>query len=305
MAVEWVDLHTHTTASDGMDSPATVVRLAKAAGLAAVAITDHDTIAGVDEAIQEGARIGITVVPGVELSTAFNGADIHILGYYAQRTTQWLERLASLRNVRGRRNEQIIANLQRLGIAITMENVKAQAQAQAQAQAKAQTCGETSANGVEPSVHKSIGRPHFAQALVACGAAASIGDAFERYLGSSGAAFAQVERISPFEAVDWIREAGGRSVIAHPGLYNNDQLVEELLEYGASGLEVYHSDHHEDDEQRYLEMAFRHQAIITGGSDYHGSREGQLFHGPIGGRAVNAAVLRVLAGVNPGGQAGT
>lgn len=281
MRGELVDLHTHTTASDGMHTPAENVRLAKAAGLFGVAITDHDTVAGVAEAIEEGKRAGIAVIPGVEVSTVMDGIDIHMLGYFTNNEDeQWLARLAGLRGTRDSRNEKIVEKLRGLGIAITMEEVRAAAYARAEKQ--------------ELDKKKSIGRPHIAEVLVGKGIVSSMKEAFDRYLAAGAAAFVSQPRITPFEAVEWIREAGGVSIIAHPGLYGNDALVEKLLLQGAQGIEVFHSDHSEEDEHRYAKLAERYQAIVTGGSDFHGERQGQVFHGAIGSRTVAAEVLKQL-----------
>ncbi|CAM4285839.1 hypothetical protein FHS16_002281 [Paenibacillus endophyticus] len=276
------DLHTHTTASDGMHAPASNVRLAKEAGLAAIAITDHDTVAGVEEAVAEGERLGITVVPGVEVSTVAAGVDIHILGYYTNNEDQsWLSRLASLRGLRDRRNVMIVDRLRELGIAVTMEDVITAAH------------GDRTRSELQ-SAAVSIGRPHIAAALIAKGAVSNMREAFDRYLAAGAAAYVNLPRLQPFEAIDWIREAGGTSVIAHPVLYGNDALVEEIIQYGAQGIEVYHSDHGPQDERRYAELADRYQLIVTGGSDFHGSREGIIFHGAVGSRTVSADVLRQL-----------
>lgn len=276
------DLHTHTTASDGMQAPAENVRLAKAAGLSAIAITDHDTVAGVAEAMLEGERLGMTVVPGVEVSTVANGTDIHILGYYTNNDdVEWLTRLASLRGLRDQRNEMIVNKLQELGIALTMDEVIAAAH------------GEST---MEPAkaADASIGRPHIAAALISKGIVSNMKEAFDRYLKTGAAAYVNLPRLNPFEAVDWIREAGGTSVIAHPGLYGNDSLVEEIIRYGVQGIEVFHSDHGPEEERRYAELAASCHLIATGGSDFHGSRAGVIFHGAIGNRTVNADVLRQL-----------
>lgn len=276
------DLHTHTTASDGMQSPAQNVRLAKEAGLSAIAITDHDTVAGVDEAILEGKRLNITVVPGVEVSTVADGCDIHILGYYTNNDDEkWLNRLASLRDTRSRRNELIVDKLRDLGIAITMNEVLAAAH------------GERSGDSQRDS-EVSVGRPHIAEVLIRKGIVSDMKQAFDVYLAAGAAAYANPPRVHPFEAVDWIREAGGTSVIAHPGLYGKDSLVEDIIRYGAQGIEVYHSDHSPDEEHRYAELAQRHHLIMTGGSDFHGSRHGQVFHGVVGNRTVDVQVLQQL-----------
>ncbi|MFX3633350.1 MAG: PHP domain-containing protein [Candidatus Pristimantibacillus sp.] len=284
MAIMAADLHTHTTASDGTQAPAVNVQLAKAAGLAAVAITDHDTMAGVEEALTEGERIGITVVPGVELSTVADGDDIHVLAYYADwRNDGWQDRLASLRDVRDRRNEMMVDRLVQLGIPITIAEVTALAAERA---------------GSGPSKNKdkgtTIGRPHIAELLIRKGIVASMPEAFERYLAAGKAAYVNPPRLHPYEALEWIREAGGTSVLAHPGLYNNDELVENIVRQGIQGIEVYHSDHGPAEEERYLRLAEKYGLIVTGGSDFHGERQGQVFHGPIGSRSVDAAVLKQL-----------
>lgn len=269
------DLHTHTAASDGTLPPAENVRLAREAGLAAVAITDHDTVAGLPEAIEAGKRYGIEVVPGVEISTAAEGRDIHVLGYYIDyRDPQFLSRLASLRQVRQRRNEAMVARLNELGIALTMEEVAAMA-------GKGEEAG-------------SLGRPHIAEALVRKGIVSDVREAFRRFLGEGKPAYVQPPRISPEEAIVWIHEAGGTAIVAHPGLYRRDDLVRRLLAGGADGLEAFHSDHGPEEEERYRRMAEEAGKLVTAGSDFHGERGGRVFHGPIGNRTVDAAVLAEL-----------
>ncbi len=271
------DLHTHTQASDGMQSPADNVRLALRKGLSAVAITDHDTVAGVAEAMAEGERCGVTVVPGVEISTRAGGKDIHVLGYYVNCSDQkLLKRLADLRGTRDGRNEKIIAKLQKLGISITMEEVIA-------------------GLGRELRPDESIGRPHMADVLVSKGYASHMRDAFDRYLGEHAPAYVSVPRISPEEACAWIREAGGTPVLAHPGIYGDDELVLEIVSKAKpAGIEVFHSDHGEAEEHRYQAMADEFDLIVTGGSDYHGARQGVVFHGDMGSRSVPASVLYQL-----------
>ncbi|EXX85114.1 metal-dependent phosphoesterase [Paenibacillus darwinianus] len=273
------DLHTHTTASDGTGAPSDNVRLAKAGGLAAVAITDHDTVAGVAEAVAEGVRLGITVVPGVELSTVAEGRDIHILGYYFDLSDKvWLERLQSLRGVRGVRNEMIVERLRELGLQVSMREVFEQA-------------------GKDGEGDNTVGRPHIAAVLVAKGYVSTMKEAFDCYLSSGAAAYVNPPRITPFQAIDWIREAGGAAVVAHPGLYGSDRLIEELLRYGADGIEVFHSDHGPEEEARYGAMADRFGVVATGGSDYHGERNGVVFHGALGSRTVDASVIARLEGI--------
>ncbi|AZN42086.1 PHP domain-containing protein [Paenibacillus albus] len=270
------DLHSHTTASDGTMRPAEVVALAKERGLSAVAITDHDTVDGIKEALEAGERLAITVVPGVEISTIAEGRDIHMLGYYIDwENEDWRAKLGTLVSVRDRRNDMIVEKLCELGCVITMEEVIAEARAK----------GKDSG---------SIGRPHIAAVLVNKGYVSSMQEAFDRYLGSDGAAYRNPPRLHPFEAIAWIKEAGGTCIIAHPGLYGNDVLVEQIIEAGADGIEVYHSDHSEADEARYLALAQRYGLIVTGGSDYHGERNGHVFHGELGSKSVGLEVLEQL-----------
>lgn len=273
---QYVDLHTHTNASDGTGSPSENVRIAKNTGLYAVAITDHDTVAGVKEAMAEGERIGLVVVPGVEISTVDGGQDIHILGYYVDiEDAQFLQRLQQLRDTRDRRNDMIIEKLCGLGLHITMDEVIANVN-------KRDLKNET------------IGRPHIADMLVKKGYVATISEAFERYLGKNALAYVNPPRIRPEEAIDWIKEANGTPIIAHPGLYDDDKLVERLLQYGLEGVEAYHSDHTPVQEQKYALLAKQYSVPVTAGSDFHGERHGVVFHAPIGSRKVNADVLQLL-----------
>ncbi|WP_410511616.1 PHP domain-containing protein [Paenibacillus sp. BR2-3] len=271
------DLHTHTQASDGMQPPAENVRLAREKGLAALAITDHDTVAGIAEALEAGKQYGITVVPGVEISTRAGGKDIHVLGYYVDpQHGLFLSRLAELRATRAQRNEAIILKLRNLGIDITLEKVVA-------------------GIGRELKPDESIGRPHIADELVRLGAAADMRDAFDKYLADGAAAFVLPPRITPEEACQWIIGAGGAPVLAHPGLYGDDELVRGIVERSAfRGIEVYHSDHGPAEEARYLAMAAEYGLVVTGGSDFHGARQGVIFHGDIGSVTVSVDVLGQL-----------
>lgn len=287
------DLHVHTTASDGTNKPYEVVRKAAKKGLAALAVTDHDTMAGVEEALSAGQELGVTVIPGVEISSSMNGKDIHILGYYADlHNREWQERLEQLRMGRARRNEQIIAKLQQHGIAITLEEVHEAARRAAAEQSSSGDSNGESGNGKGKG--RSVGRPHIAAVLVEKGVVPSMYEAFEQWLASGKPGYVSLPRVTPFEAVDWIREAGGISVIAHPGLYGDDALVEEIIRYGAKGIEVAHSEHSPEDEVRYRALARRYGLIETAGSDYHGEREGVVFHGELGSKTVDVQLIRRL-----------
>ncbi|WP_151734767.1 PHP domain-containing protein [Paenibacillus tengchongensis] len=268
------DLHTHTSASDGKQPPAENVRLAWEKGLEAVAITDHDTVSGVAEAVEAGRQYGITVVPGVEISTRAGGKEIHVLGYYIDTEQElFLSRLAAQRDTRAQRNEAILAKLRELGISITLEQVIANL-------------------GRELKPDESIGRPHIADELVRLGAAGNMRDAFDKYLAEGAAAYVSLPRISPETACGWIREAGGVPVLAHPGIYGDDELVRSILSTARPyGIEAYHSDHSPADAARYTAMAEEFGLLATGGSDYHGVRQGVVFHGDIGSVRVPADVL--------------
>lgn len=271
------DLHTHSQASDGMQSPTANVELAKHKGLAAVALTDHDTVAGVAEALRAGEELGIEVVAGVEISTRAGGKDIHVLGYYVNfEDKTFLERLRNLREAREERNHRIIAKLQELGLAISWQEVI-----------------EGLGRPLEPD--ESIGRPHMADVLVNKGYATDMRDAFNRYLAEGKPGFVSVPRVAPEEACRWIREAGGAAVIAHPGLYGNDELVREIIQNSKpDGIEVFHADHNLAEERKYADLALEFGLIQTGGSDYHGVRQGVVFHGDLGSKSVAVDVLQSL-----------
>lgn len=273
---QYADLHTHTTASDGSCSPQEVVRMAKDAGLSAVAVTDHDTVSGIAEAVQAGRSIGIEVIPGVEISTVEQGKDIHILGYDPDTSDrEFLEALRRLRNTRNLRNEMILARLGELGMPITMQELLDH-------MAKKKQEDQT------------VGRPHIAELLVARGYVPSVQEAFDRYLASGAAAYVNPPRIRPSEAVRIIRAAGGKAVLAHPGLYGDDRIVHDLIQSGLDGIEAYHSDHTEQQERAYAELAARHGLIATAGSDFHGRRDGRAYHGEIGSKRVRLDLLARL-----------
>jgi hypothetical protein len=272
----YADLHTHTTSSDGTQPPAVNVEMARKAGLAAIAITDHDTVAGIDEAILEGERLGIEVVPGVEISTVADGQDIHVLGLYIDhKNEKLLCRLAELRSVRDHRNRLLLKRLEELGLPVKMEEVSAKRES-------------------PDRMDETIGRPHIAAVMVDKGYVSSISEAFDKYLGKQGAAYVNPPRIHPRTAIEWIREAGGTSVLAHPGLYDADELIRELAQSGLEGLEVYHSDHTPEQEAKYAKVAEELGLIVTAGSDFHGERNGEMFHAPIGSRKVSVSVLNRL-----------
>lgn len=276
------DLHSHTTASDGTQSPRANVQMAWDAGLGAIAITDHDTVSGVAEALAAGSEIGIVVVPGVEISTVAGGQDIHILGYYVDVQDElFLSRLASLRETRDVRNEMIITRLQELGLDITMEEVLKEV-------ANIKRKGDT------------VGRPHIAAVLLNKGYVSTIKEAFDRYLATGAAAYANPPRIEPATAIAWIHDAGGAAVLAHPGIYHDDALVESITTQGLDGIEVFHADHSSEDEAKYLLLAERTGLLMTAGSDFHGERGGVAFHAAIGSKRIGIDVLTRLQTLKEG-----
>lgn len=275
--VESYDLHMHSTASDGMNTPKELVRLAAERGLKGIALTDHDTVAGVREAAEEAAISGLEFVAGVEISTRAGGKDIHMLGYFVNPDDLlFLERLAGLRGIRDQRNDLILERLRQLGVDITLDEVKAR-------------------GGRPLKPGESVGRPHMADVLVRKGYAVDLRDAFDKYLAEDAAAYVSPPRITPLEAANWIREAGGVPVLAHPGLYGDDVLVREVVETAkVTGIEVRHPDHDAAGEQRYREMAREYQLIMTAGSDYHGVRQGVVFHGELAEYVVGEGAVNAL-----------
>ena len=268
---QFVDLHSHSTASDGTFAPAAVARLAKDAGLAGFALTDHDTIAGLAEAAAECANLGLAFLSGIEISAVppIENGTLHILGYGIDPTNAVLTEMArQLIEARDNRNPQIIKRLRELGIDITMEEALAQAQ-----------------GGV-------LGRPHIAALLVKKGVVKSIKQAFDEYLGQGGKAYYDKERLSPRDAVTRIRQAAGLPVLAHPiqlRTTNDAQLetvLKDLVDLGLAGIEVIHSDHAASDIEKYAALATRYNLLKTGGSDFHGTNKKDINIGTANGRRI-------------------
>jgi predicted metal-dependent phosphoesterase TrpH len=248
-----IDLHVHTTASDGTMRPTEVVRYAQKKGLRAIAITDHDTIEGLDEAIRAGNELGFEVIPGVELSVDSPTGTMHVLGYYIDPASAELtDKLLILQQARMERNLTMIERLRRLGIAIELSEVKAAPE------------------------HGQIGRPHFAHTLVKKGYVPNIQDAFDRYLGKGKPAYAEKFRFAPEEAMHFIGTAGGITVLAHPFTLNQplrkdlEPLIMTLKEKGLEGIEVFYPEHSEGQTRLYRSLAQKHGLLLTGGSDFHG-----------------------------------
>ena len=270
-----VDLHAHTSASDGTLAPVELVRLAREAGLHAVAVTDHDTCAGHAEALAAGARLGVEVVPGVELSADEEGREVHILGYFVPAAdAAWEAALCALRARRTERAQRIVEKLRACGVAIEWEDILREWGGEA------------------------LGRPHIARALMRLGAARSLHDAFERYLGRSGSCFVPKIPFPAVEAIALIRAAGAVAVVAHPGLIGDDALLSRIADGGAQGVEVWHPDHDEAARARYDSFARARGLVRTGGSDFHGAAPGH--RGDLGSQPVDPQALADLRAARSG-----
>ena len=250
-----VDLHTHTTASDGTDSPAQLMAKAAQAGLEAVAVTDHDTLSGLDEAAEAGREFGVELIRGCEISTGTELGELHILGLWLPgNPIQLQEKLTFLRRKRGERNEGIVRKLQELGLDITMEEVLATA------------TGE------------SVGRPHIAEVLLRKGYAKNSREVFKEYLGCHGKAYLPKEVLEPQESVSLLANLGATVSLAHPMLWKGpsgwlDTQVARLKDCGLNAIEAWHSEHSEADVRACLALAKRFDLGISGGSDYHGANK--------------------------------
>lgn len=244
-----VDLHIHTTASDGILSPTQVVEEAKKLGLRAIAITDHDTTLGVAEAMESGKVLGVEVVPGVEINTEENGRDVHILGYIIPYQDERFEgKLKEQREARVKRIYRILEKLDSLGVHLEPEDVLSR------------NVGDEA----------SVGRPHVAQALVDKGFLETMDQAFAYFLGRHAPAYVPREGMGSTEAVSFIKSFSGIPVLAHPGLLDRDDWIPGLVEAGLLGLEAYYSRHGERKTQRYKDKARQFGLLVTGGSDFHG-----------------------------------
>jgi predicted metal-dependent phosphoesterase TrpH len=254
MSADAIDLHTHTTYSDGSATPEELVALASAKRARAVAITDHDTVAAVVEARIAAMHFGIEFVAGIEISAEYAPGTMHILGYCIDHESVTLAaKLEELKKARAERNPQIADRLRSLGFDISYDEV------------------------VQLARNQVVGRPHFARLMIEKGYVTSIQEAFDRFLKKDAAAYVEKARLSPAESIALIHEAGGVAVLAHPyqlklpSYEEVDQLVGELAALGLDGIEAVYSRHSVSERASYSEIATRHELLITGGSDYHGS----------------------------------
>ena len=249
-AAALVDLHVHSTASDGSRAPADVVQEAKRVGLAAIALTDHDTVDGVAEAANAGSAIGVRVVPGVELSAVEGDVETHILGLHLSDTSELEARLVALRDMRRTRAERIVQRLNELGVRIAMADV------------------------LEQAAGGAIGRPHVARAMIADGWAVDFRDAFDRYLGNGKPAFVSKDSLAVSDAIELIHRAGGLAILAHPAQAGTRERVQAFVALGIDGVEVRHPSHSSEDAARLAALVEHFGLVPSGGSDWHGSGEG-------------------------------
>ncbi len=275
------DLHVHTTASDGTSTPAEVVALARSRGLQAIAVTDHDTVAGLAPARAAARRSGLEVVAGVELSVDAPRGELHLLGYFVDAADpQFLQVIDRARLLRGPRNAAIVRRLQNLGLAITTEEVEAEA-------------------AHDAPERKSVGRPHIAAVLHRKGLVASVKEAFDLYLAEGRPAHVPKVKLDPAMAVRAVREAGGVAVLAHPfSLPEEDRAstIADLARHGLGGVEVIYPRHDAPLRAALAEIARAHDLVATGGSDYHGANKPgtELGTGIDGNVAVAASVVEAL-----------
>jgi predicted metal-dependent phosphoesterase TrpH len=267
-----IDLHTHTTASDGRCTPADLVRRAAAAGVRTLGVTDHDTVAGCAAAAASCVERGLDFVPGIEITAVVDEADVHVLGYFIDTTSA--ELLGFLSEQRRRRIDRVreaVARLARHGIALDAEAIVAPGLA-------------------DPS--RAVGRPWVARALVAGGHVADSNEAFDRWLSRGRPAFVPRVGAAPAEVFERIHQAGGVASLAHPLLVGHDDWLAGFAADGLDALEAYHSDHSAEDTARYLGMARDLSLSVSGGSDFHGDAHGPAAPGSVALPAAAFAELR-------------
>jgi predicted metal-dependent phosphoesterase TrpH len=248
------DLHTHSIFSDGTETPARNVAMARERGLAGIGVTDHDTFAGLEEAQAAGAEQGVAIVPGIEFSAEYDGASLHVLGYWVDPSHEELRaELRRLTDTRFRRGEMMVEKLQAAGYDISFDDVR-------------RIAGDDL-----------IARPHVAQAMVEAGIVQTEKEAFDRYIADGGIAYVPKHALHPVDALRLIGDAGGACVLAHPAMWKGsravpDELIAEMATQGMAGLEVDHPDHDAASRALYREMAERLDLVPTGASDCHGAR---------------------------------
>jgi len=256
--VKRIDLHLHTTASDGASTPREVVDSARALGLAAISITDHDSVEALPAAFARSREVGLEMIPGIELSVEVDGSEVHLLGYlFDHRDPGLLQRLEDLRQSRRQRAELMLERLRSLGVDLDMPTI------------------------FPDGLPDSVGRLHIARALFQHGFVGSTQEAFARYIGNHGPAYVPKLTFSLEDALGTIRRLGGIPVLAHPGQLNRDELIPRMVELGLGGLETYYTTHTQFQVNHYTELARYYGLAITGGSDCHGTNKGRVVLGTV------------------------
>jgi predicted metal-dependent phosphoesterase TrpH len=254
-----IDLHMHTTASDGRCTPEELVRRAHEAGIRTMSVTDHDTMAGFAAATRAAEPLGMTVVPGIEITSVHRGKDVHVLAYFLSESAPGLQELLSgQRQQRVDRAIEIANRLARLGAPIEVQPF----------------IDAASAPG-----GKAIARPQIAQALIVAGHVGSVAEAFDKYLGEDSPAYVPHSGATPAEVIALVAAGGGVASLAHPGYRPQDDIIPGLIDAGMAAIEVFHSSHDAVAQVHYLDLAKRHDLLVTGGSDYHGegTRRAEFF----------------------------
>jgi len=250
-----IDLHLHTTASDGRSAPADLIREASLVGIRILAVTDHDTVAAHEEARAAGRALGVAVIGGIEVTAVDAGRDVHVLGLFLERPDRpFLTFLETQRGNRRRRVAEIVARLAGVGVHLSLSDVL-----------------ETGT----PGTGRAIGRPAVAQALVAGGHVASVAEAFDRYLADGRPGFVPRQGVDPPTVVGHLTRVGAVAAMAHPGKTGRDDLIGPMVDAGMAAIEVFHPDHSPEDVARYAQLAADRGLLRTGGSDYHGSGSGR------------------------------
>jgi 3',5'-nucleoside bisphosphate phosphatase len=258
-----IDLHMHSTASDGGLKVEELMKLVETTGLNTIALTDHDTTDGLDTAIEMGRNLGFEVIPGIELSADAEG-EVHVLGYFLDyKNAEFQKQLDIFRERRLGRGEAIVKRLRDMGFAISWEQV------------------------LEIALGGSVGRPHIAQALRDTGYVTSIDEAFKKYLYDGGPAYVERKKITTVEAVELIRSVGGIAVLAHPTYVKEPETVlAEMVQAGLSGIECHYGHYDDATVERLLGLAKKYNLVATGGSDFHGRDDNDPVHAYVGSRYV-------------------
>lgn len=255
-----IDLHTHSNASDGTLSPGELIKYAYTHGLSGISLTDHDSVSGLDEALEASGKLkNFYFIPGVELSAEYRGIEIHLIGYAIDwKNNDFLNKLNVIHNARFERLNKMIEKLLKLGIELHQNHLY-----------KLQTLPNP-------------GRLHVAKVLKDMKVVGSTDDAFRLYLNKNAPAYSPRYKLTPGEAIELIINAGGLPVLAHPGLMNRDDIISVLLQYPLAGIEVYYPSHSNSEIQRYLSLANKNDLLVTGGSDFHAPPDDDIRDNRIG-----------------------